>query len=108
MSSRALAAGPEAVSTAANVAATSGRVGDASGGGAWPAPTRTSSTALLRSEWRSYASPRSSRVIDATFPIAVMIADQPRPADRWSASGNGRPVRKTAAIGSSSGVRLRR
>ena len=31
------------------------------------------------------------------------MADQPRPAARWSASGNGRPVRKTAAIGSSSG-----
>ena len=38
----------------------------------------------------------------------VTIADQPRPAARWSASGNGRPVRKTAAIGSSSGVRARR
>ena len=37
-----------------------------------------------------------------------MIAAQPIPAVRWSASGNGRPVRKTAAIGSSSGVRLRR
>ena len=31
--------------------------------------------------------------------------DQPTPIERWSASGNGRPVRKTAAIGSSSSVR---
>ena len=30
---------------------------------------------------------------------------QPTPIDRWSASGNGRPVRNTAAIGSSSGDR---
>ena len=29
---------------------------------------------------------------------------QPTPIERWSASGNGRPVRNTAAIGSSSGV----
>jgi hypothetical protein len=34
------------------------------------------------------------------------IAAQPRPAARWSASANGRPVRKTAAIGSSSGERV--
>ena len=34
----------------------------------------------------------------------VAIAAQPRPVARWSASANGRPVRKTAAIGSSSGV----
>ena len=53
LSSRALAAGPEAASIAVNVAATSGSVGDVSGGGACPAPARTSSTALLRSEWRS-------------------------------------------------------
>ena len=33
---------------------------------------------------------------------------QPTPIERWSASGNGRPVRNTAAIGSSSGVRPRR
>ena len=37
LSSRALAAGPEAASIAANVAATSGSVGLTSGGGAWPA-----------------------------------------------------------------------
>ena len=37
----------------------------------------------------------------------VAIADQPRPAARWSASANGRPVRKTAAMGSSSAVRPR-
>jgi len=40
--------------------------------------------------------------------VVVAIADQPRPAARWSASANGRPVRKMAAIGSSSGLRVRR
>ena len=35
----------------------------------------------------------------ATSATVVTIADQPRPVARWSASGNGRPVRKTAAIG---------
>ncbi len=46
-------AGPEAASIALNAAATSGSVGLTSGGGAWPTPTRTSSTARPRSEWRS-------------------------------------------------------
>ena len=50
---RPCAAGPEAASIAANAAATSGSVGEVSGGGAWPAASSTSSTARPRSEWRS-------------------------------------------------------
>ena len=56
-----------------------------------------------------------SAEIDAAFAKATelavtveAIADQPRPAARWSASANGRPVRKIAAIGSSAGVNARR
>ena len=104
----ALACGPDAVSIAANVAATSGSVGESSGGGVCSARISTSSTARLRSEYRSYARPMSSRVAPVSAAIAAIIADQPRPVARWSASGNGRPVRKTAATGSSSGERLRR
>ena len=44
----------------------------------------------------------------ASFVTAAEIAAQPRPIVRWSASANGRPVRNTAAIGSSSGLRARR
>ena len=101
-------AAPEAASISPNAAATSGRVGLVSGGGAWPAVRNTSATAIPRSDERSYASASAAR---GTCPISVTvvaIADQPRPAARWSASANGRPVRKTAATGNSSGDRARR
>ena len=101
-------AGPEAASMASNAAATSGRVGDVAGGGAWPAVRSTSATAIPRSDDRSYASPRAERGTSARLVTVVAIADQPRPAARWSASAKGRPVRKTAARGSSSGARARR
>ena len=103
-----LRAGPDASSISANAAATSGSVGLASGGGAWPAARSTSATAMPRSDERSYASPSADRGTSPISVTVVAIADQPRPAARWSASANGRPVRKTAATGSSSGVRVRR
>ena len=53
---------PRRASMAANVAATSGSVGARLRAAAWPALVRTSSTARPRSEWRSYAAARSSRV----------------------------------------------
>src|SRR3954451_24393384 len=43
-----------------------------------------------------------------TCPIAEAIVAQPMPVARWSASGKGRPVRKTTAIGSSSSSSVRR
>ena len=46
-------AAPEAASISANAAATSGRVGLVSGGGAWPAVRNTSATAIPRSDERS-------------------------------------------------------
>ena len=103
-----LRAGPEAASIAPNAAATSGSVGLSSGGGAWPAAARTSATAMPRSDERSYASPSADRGTSPMAVTVVAIADQPRPAARWSASAKGRPVRKTAAIGSSSGERVRK
>ena len=103
-----LRAGPDACSIAANAAATSGSVGLVSGGGAWPASRRTSATAMPRSDERSYASPSAARGTLPSEVTVVAMAAQPRPAARWSASANGRPVRKTAAIGSSAGDRSRR
>ena len=101
-------AGPDACSIAANAAATSGSVGLVSGGGAWPASRRTSATAMPE-VGRAVVRLAERRARDIAGEVTVVaMADQPRPAARWSASANGRPVRKTAAIGSSSGDRSRR
>ena len=47
------AAGPDAVSIAAYAAATWLSDGETAGSGAWPAPDRTSATAIPRSDERS-------------------------------------------------------
>jgi len=93
---------------AAYVAATSVSVGSRAGSTVRSAPSRTSSTASPRSECRSYASPRAPLGASASFVTVAEIAAQPRPIVRWSASAKGRPVKNTAAIGSSSGPRVRR
>src|SRR3954453_18615971 len=63
---------------------------------------------MPRSEEGSAASAGAARGTPPSSVTVAAVADQPSPAARWSASANGRPVRKTAAIGNSSGVRLRR
>ena len=103
-----LRAGPDAASIAANASATSGSVGLAVGqrrmaGRRQDVGDRDAEVgrAVVRlAERRPFDDARSVTV--------VAIADQPRPVARWSASANGRPVRKIAAIGSSSGDRVRR
>ena len=95
-------AGPDADSIAANVAATSTSVAIPPDPARARRVARTSPTAALMSENRSYAAARSARSVPLTWPRAFAIVAQPMPVARWSASGNGRPVRKTTAIGSSS------
>ena len=106
-SSSALRAGPDAASIAANVAATSTRPGDAGLVRGVPAFASTSPTAALMSEKRSYAA-EVAAIVPATLPTAFAMVAQPMPVARWSASGKGRPVRNTTAIGSSSASRVRR
>ena len=95
--------GPDAASIAANVAATSGSVGRRLGRRcvARPAQDVLDGAAEVGRAVVGLAEV-GSRIDAGDSATAVAIADQPRPVARWSASGNGRPVRKTAAIGSSS------
>ncbi len=69
--------------------------------------SRTSATASPRSDERSYASDRASAGRSARPATAPAIAGPAEPGGPLSISGNGRPVRKTAATGSSSGSSVR-
>ena len=75
-------AGPDADSIAANVAATSTRLGEAASAGACPAFARISPTAALMSEKRSYAAARSDRSLPVIRPRAFAIVAQPMPVAR--------------------------
>jgi hypothetical protein len=107
-SSPALAAAPWAASIATNASRVSSSVGSSSGDGACPASSRTAATASATSLDRSYARRSASASAPATRRTAPLIPDHPTPIVRWSVSGNGRPVRNTAATGSSSGVSVAR
>ena len=89
-------------------AATSSSVGSPAGSGAWPASASTSRRPPRGPRTGRRPAASASASAPATRRIAPDRPDQPRPIERWSVSGNGRPVRKTAAIGSSSGVRAAR
>ena len=83
-------------------------VGESAGSGAWPASRQHVADRRAdvgRAVVRRAEGARGRR--PPTRATASAIVAQPMPVARWSASGNGRPVRNTTAIGSSSGVEVR-
>jgi len=67
---------------AEKVAATSTSEGVPAGSGACPALARTSPTAALMSEKRSYAAASAARSVPLTWPSAFAIVAQPIPVAR--------------------------